>query len=108
MLVAGGAAISMVDGKGASARDLAQRAQDSELAAYLESELPNFAFYTNDLIPHQANNIKNLNYVADLRWRTNLEFFGIFIHDEFASLLILSGFRAILGLYFYVIANTKV
>lgn len=38
MLVAGGAAISMMDGKGSTARDLAQRAQDSELAAYLESE----------------------------------------------------------------------
>jgi hypothetical protein len=51
MLVAGGAAISMVDGKGATARDLAQRAQDSELAAYLESKCPNFVFNTFILIP---------------------------------------------------------
>ncbi|XP_059484694.1 eye-specific diacylglycerol kinase-like isoform X8 [Neocloeon triangulifer] len=38
MLVAGGVSISMADSQGTSARDLAQRAQDSELAAYLESQ----------------------------------------------------------------------
>ncbi|XP_065345431.1 diacylglycerol kinase zeta-like isoform X3 [Cloeon dipterum] len=38
MLVAGGVSISMQDSQGTTARDLAQRVQDPELAAYLESQ----------------------------------------------------------------------
>lgn len=42
----------MADGNGATARDLAQRAQDSELAAYLESEFPALFSYNVMYIGH--------------------------------------------------------
>jgi hypothetical protein len=45
MLVAGGAAISMLDNDGATARELALCANDPELAGYFESKLTNSSYF---------------------------------------------------------------
>jgi hypothetical protein len=47
MLVAGGAAIGMQDHQGVTARELALRAEDAELAAYLESKSPPYYLRAN-------------------------------------------------------------